>query len=177
MAIIETERLRLRLLEPADAPFILELLNEPGWLRFIGDRGVRDLEAARAYIANGPLAIQARHGFSLYCVTLKQDGTRIGMCGLLKRDTLEHADLGFAFLARFQGQGYAREAAAATLEHARRDFGLTRVAAIVDPANARSIHLLQRLGFGWLESRRFGTEDTPLSVFLWNAPGMPQAAV
>src|SRR5690348_12619440 len=100
MAPIDTPRLRLRLLEPADAGFILELLNEPGWLRFIGDRGVRDLDSAHVYMQNGLLAIHARHGFSLYCVTLKLDGTRIGLCGLLKRDNLEHADLGFAFLAR-----------------------------------------------------------------------------
>lgn len=177
MPTIETKRLRMRLLEPADAAFILELLNEPGWLRFIGDRGVRDLETARAYIQNGPLAIHARHGFSLYCVTLREDGTPIGMCGLIKRETLEHVDLGFAFLARFHGQGYAREAAAATLEHARRDFGLTQVAAIVDPANARSIHLLENLGFSQVDSRRFAADEPLLSVLMWQSPGTPQAAV
>ena len=165
--VLETARLRLRPLVAADAPFIVELLNEPGWLRFIGDRGVRDLETARGYIENGPRAMYARLGFGLYCVE-SRDGTPLGMCGLLKRDNLEHVDLGFAFLARYQGLGYAREAAAAALAEAR-SLGLAQVAAITDPDNLRSIRLLESLGFQAAGRRRLLPEAPELCLFLWQA--------
>lgn len=163
--VLETERLRLREFVPEDAAFILELVNEPDWLRFIGDRGIRDLEAARRYIADGPRAMQARLGFSLWCVESRQDGRPLGMCGLIKRDTLEHVDIGFAFLARHRGRGYAREAAAATLQHAR-TLGLGRLAAITDPANLRSIRLLEMLGFEAAGQRQLTPETPAVSLFL-----------
>lgn len=167
MSVLDTERLRLRPLVGADAPFIVELLNEPGWLRFIGDRGVRDLETARAYIENGPRVMYARLGFGLYCVESKQ-GTPLGMCGLLKRDNLEYVDLGFAFLARYQGFGYAREAAAASLAEAR-SLGLTQVAAITNPDNLRSIRLLESLGFKSAGRRQLVPEAPEVCLFLWQA--------
>jgi ribosomal-protein-alanine N-acetyltransferase len=169
MTLFETPRLRLREFVPEDAAFILELVNEPDWLRFIGDRGIRDLDAARRYIADGPRAMQAKHGFSLWCVTAKQDGSPLGMCGLIKRDTLEHVDLGFAFLARHRGQGYAREAAAATLAHAAK-LRLGPIAAITVPANARSIHLLEQLGFRFQEQRSLASGTELLCIYLWR-PG------
>lgn len=169
---METSRLRLRRFTEADAAFVLELLNEPGWLRFIGDRGVRDLEAARAYIEKGPGAMYARLGFGLYCVEAKQDGTPLGMCGLLKRDNLEHVDIGFAFLARHQGRGYAREAVVATLGEAH-DLGLSQVAAITNPDNARSIRLLESLGFRARERRRLTPEAPEVCLFLWEAVPSP----
>ncbi len=96
MTIAETDRLYLRHMSTDDAAFILELLNEPAWLEFIGDRGVRDLDDARAYIANGPVAMVERYGFGLFVAIRKADLAPIGICGLLKRDTLEDVDLGFA---------------------------------------------------------------------------------
>ena len=116
MRILETPRLALRWLEAADAHFMLELVNDPDWLRYIGDRGIRSIEAARDYIADGPRAMYARLGFGLYLVELKGTDTALGICGLIKRDWLEDVDLGFAFLARFRGNGYACEAASATLD-------------------------------------------------------------
>lgn len=165
---LTTERLRLRPLVGADAPFILELLNEPGWLRFIGDRGVRDLPAAQAYIENGPRAMYARHGFGLYCVETRDRALPLGLCGLLKRDNLEYVDLGFAFLERHQGLGYAREAAAASLAEAR-SLGFAEVAAIINPDNHRSIRLLQGLGFRAAGLRRLAPETPEVSLFLWRA--------
>lgn len=165
MTILETGRLRLREFLPEDAPFILELVNEPDWLRFIGDRGIRDLDAARRYIAEGPQAMQARHGFSLWCVEAKSDGQPLGMCGLIKRDTLENVDLGFAFLARHCGRGFAREAAAATLAQARH-LGIGAVAAITDPANVRSIRLLEGLGFRSAGQRQLMPGSPAVSLFL-----------
>ena len=109
MTIAETDRLYLRHMSTDDAAFILELVNEPAWLEFIGDRGVRHLDDARAYIANGPIAMLERHGFGLSVVIRKADLAPIGICGLLKRDTLDDVDLGFAVLARYRGHSYARE--------------------------------------------------------------------
>jgi len=169
MAVLETARLKLRHLVPVDAPFILELVNEPGWLRFIGDRGVHDLESAQGYIEKGPRAMYPRLGFGLYCVESKAEGASLGLCGLIKRDSLEDVDLGFAFLERHQGKGYAREAALATLEEAR-GLGLPRVAAITSPDNGRSIHLLAALGFRFLDMRSLTPGEPPVRFFLWHPP-------
>jgi len=146
MQPIQTPRLALRELVDDDAAFILELVNDPSWLRYIGDKGVRDLDGARAYIANGPQASYARFGFGLWRVDLKDTGTPIGLCGLLKRDTLDDVDIGYAFLPRFVGKGYAFEAAEATWRHARETLRLPRLVAIVSPDNAASIKLLEKLG-------------------------------
>ena len=145
--VIETSRLRLREVVPADAPFILDLVTEPDWLRYIGDRGVHDLDSAVDYIRNGPQASYATHGFGLWLIERRDDDAPLGLCGLLARDHLDHPDIGFALRARHHGHGYAREAAAAVLEHARDTLRLSRLLAIVSPANERSMHLLGRLGF------------------------------
>lgn len=142
---IETERLLLRELTVEDDAFILELLNDPDFIRYIVDRGVRDLEGAREYILAGPVASYREHGFGLYLVALKETGTPVGMCGLLRRETLPDVDIGFAFLHRYRGQGYAYEAASATVDHARA-LGLQRLVAITTPDNERSIRLVDRLG-------------------------------
>ena len=147
MTIAETDRLYLRHMSTDDAAFILELVNEPAWLEFIGDRGVRHLDDARAYIANGPIAMLERHGFALFVVIRQADLAPIGICGLLKRDTLDDVDLGFALLARYRGHSYAREAAKAAIAYGFGALGLKRIVAIAKPTNARSIHLLESLGF------------------------------
>lgn len=144
--VAETERLLLRRFDPeADAPFVLQLVNEPSWLQFIGDKGVRTLDDARAYLRDGPLAMYARCGHGLYRVDLKHTGETVGMCGLIKRDTLPDVDIGYAFLPAHWGRGYAEEATRATLAHAQ-ELGLRRILAIVTPGNARSIRLLEKLG-------------------------------
>ncbi len=117
MKILETERLVLRRLTAGDAAFILELLNEPAFLENIGDRGARTLADARRYIARGPVASYRKFGFGLYLVELKDSGTPVGICGLLKRESLEDVDIGFAFLRRYWSQGYARESAAAVMHY------------------------------------------------------------
>lgn len=126
---------------------MLELMNEPGWLQNIGDRGVRTIEAARDYIRRAAVASHERHGFSLECVVLRETGERIGICGLVKRDGLELPDLGFAFLERFAGRGFAREAAAASLRQAHDELGLPRILAITSPSNERALRLLRAIGF------------------------------
>jgi ribosomal-protein-alanine N-acetyltransferase len=144
--VLETPRLALRKLSFDDAPFIVELVNEPGWLRFIGDKGVKNLEDARNYLRQGPMASYERFGFGLYAVSLREAGTLLGMCGLLKRDTLPDVDIGFAFLRRYYGRGYAREAAAAMIVHARQQLGLKRILAITTVDNQRSAKVLETIG-------------------------------
>ncbi len=146
MSIFETERLHVRRLTLDDATFILALLNDPAFLKYIGDRGVRTPGDAQAYLLNGPLASYAKHGFGLLLVTLKPDDIPIGICGLLKRDVLADVDVGFAFLPEYVGQGYAFEAATATLAYGREVLGLKRIVAVTSPNNTNSIRLLEKLG-------------------------------
>lgn len=148
MDLLQTARLSLRQLSEDDAPFMLELLNEPSFIRNIGDRGVRTIDQARAYIAAGPVASYQRFGFGLYLVE-RGPAPRmpIGICGLLKRDELPDPDIGFAFLPAYWSQGYALESAAAVRDYARDTIGLSRLLAIVSPSNGGSIRLLERLGF------------------------------
>jgi [ribosomal protein S5]-alanine N-acetyltransferase len=163
--VLETERLVLRHVEADDAAFILELLNSPGWIRFIGDRGVRTIEGAREYIRKGPAAMVERHGFSLYLVELKADGTPLGMCGLIKRDSLDDVDIGFAFLARYNGRGYAFESASAVMQHARQALGLSRIVAITSVDNHSSIRLLEKIGLRFEKMVTLPGDDEAIKLF------------
>ena len=136
----------MRGLNAKDAPFILTLLNEPSFLRFIGDKKVRTVEDAEQYIQTGPAASYERHGFGLCLVELKDAHTPIGICGLLKRDELPDPDIGFAFLPDFWNKGYAFESAAAVMNDARERLNLSRILAITNQDNESSIKLLQKLG-------------------------------
>jgi len=147
MTDLKTQRLILRRLNADDAPFILTLLNEPSFIRYIGDKSVRDLEAARQYILTGPVASYDRNGFGLNLVELKEAHTPIGICGLLKRDELPDPDIGFALVPDFWSKGFAFEAATAVLQDARERLSLERILAITSLDNEASINLLQRLGF------------------------------
>jgi [ribosomal protein S5]-alanine N-acetyltransferase len=146
VTVLTTRRLSLRRLSTADAEFILELVNDPAFLRFIGDKAVRSTDDARQYILAGPVASYERNGFGLWLVELNDSGQPVGMCGLLKRDTLPDVDIGFAFLPAFRSQGYAFEAASAVLDYGRSEFGLKRIVAITNPDNAGSIRVLEKIG-------------------------------
>src|SRR6201991_4988 len=149
MLVLETERLLLRPITTDDAPFVLTLLNEPSFLRFIGDKKVRNLEDARQYLLNGPIASYERHGFGLLLVEFKHSNTPAGMCGLLKREELPDPDIGFAFLPAYWNKGLAFEAATAVMNDARERLKLTKILAIVSPDNVASIKLLERLGLSF----------------------------
>ncbi len=146
MKVCETERLSLRLLELDDAAFILQLLNEPSFLKNIGDKGVRTIAEANEYIAQGPQASYTKNGFGLYLVALQETLTPIGICGLIKRDGLDDPDIGYAFLPRFWAKGYAIEAASAVMMYARETLGIQRIVAITAPDNHASIRVLNKLG-------------------------------
>ena len=170
-AILETDRLVLRRLAPGDATFIRELVNEPSFIENIGDRNVRSEEDAVQYIKNGPMASYERYGYGLYKVELRQDSTPIGICGPLKRETLEYPDIGFAFLPSFWGKGYAIESAAAVMNYAREVLGLNNIAAITTPTNEPSIKLLVKLGFMFQSMKSLTDNEPPVKLFLSKPEG------
>ena len=163
--MIETERLVLTHLADRDAEFIRGLLNEPSFIRYVGDRGVRTADDARRYIQDGPVASYARHGYGLLRVGLKADDTPIGICGVLRRDTLPEPDLGFSLLPPWWSKGYAHEAASAVMRQARGALGVGRILAITSVDNESSIKLLGKLGFQLEQMIRLGEDTTELRLF------------
>jgi [ribosomal protein S5]-alanine N-acetyltransferase len=148
-----------------DAEFILRQVNEPSFIQNIGDRNVRTVEDAQAYISNGSLKSYEKHGFGLYLVLLKETRESIGMCGLIKRDGLEDVDIGYALLPEFWGKGYAVEAAQAVKEYAKDMIGLKRLVAIVDPVNESSIRVLEKIGLQYEKMLRLSADDIELKLF------------
>jgi len=165
MQILETERLILRQFTLDDAAFILELLNTPTWLRFIGDRGVHSIEDAENYLRNGSLKSYAENGFGFYAVVEKESKKAIGMCGLIKRDTLPDIDIGFAFLPNLISKGFGYEIASATLDYAFNVLKIKRIVAIVNSENEKSIGLIKKIGMQFEEMIKFGEEAKELMLF------------
>ncbi|WP_420151765.1 GNAT family N-acetyltransferase [Spirosoma sp.] len=165
MILLETDRLLIDEFSVDDAAFMLELLNTYTWLQFIGDRGVRTLEGAKQYILNGPLKSYQQFGFGPYLVRLKVNNAPIGLCGLFRRETLEDVDIGFAFLPNYAGNGYGYESAAAVLQYAIDELGLTRITGITTANNLHSIRLLERLGLRFEKKILFRTDGVESLVF------------
>lgn len=167
---LETPRLRLRELQTGrDEAFVLKLLNEEGFLKNIGDRGVRDLESARRYIIDGPGASYAANGFGLWCVESKTTGEPVGISGLIRRDVLEHVDIGYAFLAQVSGQGMATEAGQAVMAYGREALGLKTIVAITTPDNDASGRVLEKLGLAFEGMIKLPTHDTESRYYVWSA--------
>ena len=144
--ILETDRLTLRHLTVEDAEFIVTLLNEPDWIKYIGDRDIRTDEDAKKYIKQGPMTMYDEHGIGLYLIELKENAQPIGLCGLLHRDFLKDLDLGFALLSKYWGKGYAFEAAQGTLTYGAEMLGHSRIVGFTSLDNEKSANLLQKLG-------------------------------
>jgi RimJ/RimL family protein N-acetyltransferase len=165
MNIIETERLILRKLSVDDAEFILDLVNQPSFIQFIGDRGVRSLEDAKNYILKGPVSSYERYGYGLYLTLLNQGQIPIGMCGLVRRDTLEDVDIGFAFLPQYWLKGYAFESASAVMDYAKNTLGLKRMLGIATPDNHGSIRVLEKIGLKFQKMVKLSEDDVELKLF------------
>jgi RimJ/RimL family protein N-acetyltransferase len=172
VSVIQTRRVSLRELKFDDAEFILELLNQAGFIRFIGDKGVRTLGDAREYIRQGPVDSYSRNGFGLYAACLREPahdgapvGTPIGICGLVKREGLSDPDVGFAFLSRFWSKGYAVESAAAVIAHARTVLKLARIVAITSLDNVQSVAVLEKIGFKFERTIRLVDHSPVLKLF------------
>lgn len=158
---LRTERLDLEWLTLDDAALMLDIWNDPAFLRYVGDRGIRTIADAQTAIAEGPLALYAEHGYGPYRMTLRESGTPVGICGLFRRDYLDDPDIGFAVLPAHCRQGLALEAALAVREHARGDLGIDRLTAIVSPRNAASIALIEKLGLRFERMIHADGDDNP----------------
>ena len=165
MNILETERLFLRKLSTDDAEFILDLLNQPSFIHYIGDRGVRTLEDASRYILNGVVSSYERFGFGMYLTLLKEGEVPIGICGLVKRDTLEDVDIGFAFLPQYWSKGYAFESASAVLAYGRNTLGLKRILGIATTDNTGSVRVLEKIGLKFEKMVKLSKDDVELKLF------------
>lgn len=167
MIVCETERLRLREFSNDDVDFIIRLLNEQSFIRNIGDKKVRSAEQALTYLLEGPIASYQKFGFGLNLVELKESMIPIGMCGLINRDSLEDVDLGYAFLPEHWSQGYALEAATATMTIANQRHHLQRVVAITSPDNKSSTRLLEKIGFGYEGLKKIDDDGDECSFFAY----------
>lgn len=165
MTILETERLILRKITNDDAEFIVELLNQPSFLRYIGDKEVRNVADAVRYIQTGPIASYERFGFGLYLVELKETGVPIGICGLLKRDSLPDVDVGFAFLPSYWSQGYAFESASAVMTYGSEVLGLRRIVAITSLDNDASMRLLEKIGLKFERLIKLSEDEPEVRLF------------
>ena len=165
MKILDTERLSLRTIDADDAAFYYELVNDPTWLEHIGDKGIRSVEGARAAILDGPCVMQEKLGHSLYVMERKSDGVALGLCGLIKRDTLPEVDIGYAIRPAWFGQGYTYEAAAAVVAYARDRLRMKRLLGITSPGNTNSIRLLQKLGLGFVETTYLPPGERPTNIY------------
>lgn len=167
--IAETERLIIRHLEVTDAAFALELVNTPGWLQNIGDRNVHNLEQAKQYLLNGPIKSYQVNGFGIWLLELKEEQTRVGMCGIIKRDGLDLPDLGYALLPTYQGKGYVTEAATAVLKYTKEVLQIPQILAITNLDNLPSIKVLEKQGFIFEKTYTLPGETTVLRLFRWTA--------
>ena len=165
MNIIRSERLDLRELDLQDDEFILRLLNEASFLRFIGDKGVRTLSDARDYISQGPMDSYRRFGFGLYLASLRGTDVPIGICGLVKREGLADVDVGFALLSQYCSRGYASESAAAVLAYGKQQLKLRRIVAITAPDNHASIAVLEKIGLTFERLIRLSEHSPELKMF------------
>jgi RimJ/RimL family protein N-acetyltransferase len=165
MNIIETERLILREFTLDDSAFMLNLLNQPSFIQFIGDRGVRTMDDARKMILTRYLEAYTRLGFGIYLTLLKEDQTPIGICGLIKRDELEDVDIGYAFLPQYWSKGYAFESASAVLTYARNVLEIKRVLGITTMDNHSSIRVLEKLGFKFQRMVKLSEDNVELKLF------------
>lgn len=165
MKILQTERLTLRTMHPDDAAFYYELVNDPTWLEHIGDKGIRSVDGARTAIIEGACAMQERHGHSLYVMERKSDGAPLGLCGLIKRDTLPDVDIGYAIRPAYFGAGYTFEAAEAVVAYARDVLGIKRLLGITNPGNTVSIKLLEKLGLTFIEHKAMPPDNRPTNIY------------
>ena len=163
--VLQTERLELHWLSVDDAPLMLAVWNDPAFVRFVGDRGVRSLEDAEVAMREGLLQLYEKHGYGPFVVSRRDDAANMGICGLFHRDGLEEPDIGFALLPDYCGMGFGFESSAAVLEHARDSLGLPRIVAIVSPDNSASIALLEKLGLSYERPIRMPGDDHDVLLY------------
>lgn len=161
---ITTNRLLIRELDLNDAEFIFELLNQTSWKKYIGNKNIQTIEDAKQYLMDNPIKMYETYGFGLWCVTKIYSKQPLGIAGIIKRDSLPLIDIGFAFLDRFSGHGYAYESCEAILNYTKSQLHSEQILAIVKPENNKSIKLLEKLGFTFKEQVHINPADNPLNL-------------
>lgn len=169
MTVLDTERLRLSRLSYDDCEFICELLNEPSFKRFIGDKNVHTPDDAKTYLRDGPIGSYEQYGYGLFLVTSKAADEAAGICGLVKRPEFDDPDIGFAFLERHRAQGFALESAQVVLDYGITHLGLKRIIAMADPDNEPSVRLLHKLGLAFERTVRMSGDDHDINLFVLEA--------
>ena len=164
--LLETERLVLREITTGDAEFMYQLMNDASWLRFIGDRNIKSIEAAKEYISNKIRTSYKTFGFGFYLVSLKENDAPLGVCGLIKRPTLEHVDVGFAFMPEYRNKGYGYESCVAIMDYAKDELGIDYIVAITDLDNIASIKLLEKLGLKFDKVMQLDGEKKQCRLFV-----------
>lgn len=172
--VLQTERLILYKLTLNDTDFIIELVNSPGWLQYIGYRNIHTTEDAIRYLEDGPLKSYEQNGFGLLMIQLKSTKTSIGMCGLLKRDALPLPDLGYALLPAYEGKGYITEATSAYLAYVAQQLQIEKLMAITSLDNEKSIRVLEKLHFVFERYMNMSGDDYPVRLFSWTAADLPE---
>ncbi|WP_373553971.1 GNAT family N-acetyltransferase [Haliscomenobacter sp.] len=172
--ILQTERLIFRKLTLNDTEFIIELVNSPGWLQYIGYRNIHTTEDAVKYLQDGPMKSYAQNGFGLLLIQLKTTKASIGMCGLLKRDALSLPDLGYALLPAYEGKGYITEATSAYLEYVHQHLHISKLFAITNLDNEKSIRVLEKLHFAFERYMNMSGDDHPVRLFSWTAKNLTE---
>ena len=165
MKILETERLVLRQLTEADAAFFMKLANTPSWLKYIGDRNIKSIEASKKYLRDGSIKSYKERGFGFYMVELQENNDLLGVCGLIKRDTLEDVDIGFAFMPEAEGKGFGYESAYSVLNYAKNKLKINRIIAITVPENERSIGLIKKIGLTYEKMVKLEDDGEDLMQF------------
>ena len=167
--ILETERLILREMNDDDASFMLQIVNVPEFIEYVGDRGVRTVDDAIKYVNDGPVASYAEHGFGLWLVELRETGEKLGICGFVKRDNLDDVDIGFGFLPQYWSKGYAYESAIATMEYGRSTLGLKRIIGVTNPDNESSVGLLEKIGLKFERMVQMAEGEKEIELFASDA--------
>jgi len=167
--ILETERLILREMNDDDAAFMLEIVNVPEFIKYVGDRGVRTVDDAVKYVNDGPVASYAEHGFGLWLVELRDTGEKLGICGFVKRDNLDDVDIGFGFLPRYWSKGYAYESAIAAMEYGRNTLGFARIIGVTSQDNKSSVRLLEKIGLKFERMVQMAEGEREIQLFASDA--------
>jgi [ribosomal protein S5]-alanine N-acetyltransferase len=172
--ILDTDRLRLSPVTVDDTELMLAVWNDPAFIRNVADRGIRTVEQAREAIEDGVQKLFENHGFGPCSMSLKSDGTQLGICGLFKRENLDAPDIGFSVLPAHCGKGFAGEAAAAVVSYAQSELGISALTAIVSPTNVPSIGLIEKLGLKFERMITMPGDDDATSLYRMTLPALSQ---
>lgn len=160
MMKLESKRLLIRDTFVSDAPFYFELFNDPDWIKFISDKNLKSVEETEVYLKDILFKNSKTGGLGFFTVILKETGEPIGTSTALQREKLDYIDIGYGFLPKGRGKGYAIEATKLIIQYVREKFNQKKVYAFTVPENEKSQNLLKKLNFKYVGLQPiFGEEE------------------